>query len=1075
MTASAEVIPGDLLVNKQSLGPPVAGATRVQPAASTNRGRPTIKFVGGPRVTLHPQSSLKVLARNSANDAFAELTRGKMLVAGQGSFSAPFKVKSGSVVHFELNPDGKQTVITVVQGTAEVLDLPPGQPKGLKALQQGLVTLDDQGNPERMVSVDLRPSQVDAVIDWSFDINQVTVPREKRPRPLDTAIAGASAGDVAYVSGSYSRAAELYAGALAAAPDTSPALQVRLGDTYLALRDYEEAAAWYEKVIAAGPSPHADDAMVGRAWIELSRSRFGDARSHLGTASADPQAAAERLLLLGLLSMREGSFSAASAVFEDSALLTSSYGYQAQSWLAFVRMSLGDWEGAVTLAQRATDGQPTSALARANQSIVHFFRRADGDLAVAAGAAAEAIRLNPNLPLAHVASSQAAYERSRVAAVSQITAVKELERAWEDSNLAVQLDPRLPEAHYALGVVMFARRDYRGAADSFETALALAPQHLPTVAALASTYINQDHPGRGEARLLAALKPFADQMKTDPNLVPAQARALLTVLGQVYYYTGRYYAGEDVFRLQASAATTAQYDAAAARFYIDNNELRLAIERAQSAVAKGALEPGEARYHAILGLAYDFSGFDAQAEREYRTALALNPQEALAKIRLGIASPDAAVRVSSIIQGFLLEPGVSRHLLRGGIRSNINLSGNRFLDFTADGLHRLPLMDGRVNTLLSVEHHQPGQGGDSVTSGAASATAILGPRNNLYGSFGVIGAPTQFSNAGDVAARHQTGSGDWLWLRLGYANRGESTSFYLPQQGYVAGEARFDHEFASREKLGPILSTFGFGYAERFSTRPMANGYLQFSGAVMRDFTLSTQFFYTSQHEALSPFGQNPGQFRFNAVGTYRLDGKSSLRALVNSEPTFNNGIATQFNALNGATTFALRPTDTLISTEPFTSRDEDARTIEFDYERYLTPKTFAKAFLFNTSLDAQDESFTGGGGRFEFQLRRYLFLSVMGAAGTSERRMFNVAQLQLNFIDGGSQKRRSFLSGSSKHSLGIGVFGGTVVATTRLAKEFSLEGKSADPHHEVFLSAYQRFDASFQTFVMAGVILRLK
>ena len=137
---------------------------------------------------------------------------------------------------------------------------------------------------------------------------------------------------------------------------------------------------------------------------------------------------------------------------------------------------------------------------------------------------------------------------------------------------------------------------------------------------------------------------------------------------------------------------------------MDSNRLRDSINAAQQAVQ---LAPEIGEYHAILGRAYDYSRLSSQAEREYRTALSLDPQNALARAELGLRATNLSTTIDALSQAFLYDPAVSTELLRGGIGTEVaptgGTEGQRSLNLT----HRDSGADGKFH-FLGLLGAQPG-------------------------------------------------------------------------------------------------------------------------------------------------------------------------------------------------------------------------------------------------------------------------------------------------------------------------------------------------------------------------------
>ncbi len=141
------------------------------------------------------------------------------------------------------------------------------------------------------------------------------------------------------------------------------------------------------------------------------------------------------------------------------------------------------------------------------------------------------------------------------------------------------------------------------------------------------------------------------------------ADGVQAALGEVYYEEAKYFESASSYNSAIKARpNSALYAAGLARTPLDSNRLSEAIVAAQSAVR---LAPEVGQYHAILGLAYDFSRVSSQSEREYRAAIALDPQNALARAQIALKATDPATTVDTFTQAFLYDSTVSRQIMRG--------------------------------------------------------------------------------------------------------------------------------------------------------------------------------------------------------------------------------------------------------------------------------------------------------------------------------------------------------------------------------------------------------------------------
>src|SRR5207253_640187 len=107
---------------------------------------------------------------------------------------------------------------------------------------------------------------------------------------------------------------------------------------------------------------------------------------------------------------------------------------------------------------------------------------------------------------------------------------------------------------------------------------------------------------------------------------------------------------------------------------LDANNFSGAITMGEQAVQ---LAPHVGQYHATLGRAYDFSGFASQAEQEFHRALALDPDNSLARALLSFKHTGADLRIAltNYAQAFLSDPAIPLQLMRGGVDSDLQPRG----------------------------------------------------------------------------------------------------------------------------------------------------------------------------------------------------------------------------------------------------------------------------------------------------------------------------------------------------------------------------------------------------------------
>ena len=248
-----------------------------------------------------------------------------------------------------------------------------------------------------------------------------------------------------------------------------------------------------------------------------------------------------------------------------------------------------------------------------------------------------AASINPKSPAALVALGQALLARGDVDEAARVAAQ------------AVALDPQLAPAHYLSGIAAAGRRDYRHAVSDLKESLRLAPDYLPAAAGLARVYTRMGRKTEAIAVLIEV------QTRLPGN------KDVLSALGEVYYEQANYSQAIEAFQQAIKQAPSALAYAGLAKVALDANRLDLAINAGQKAVQ---LAPQIAQYHAILGQIYTFSGLEAQAQRELRTALALDPQNAFALAQFSLnfveGDPRSTEPVAAwvFVRVILLDPAI---------------------------------------------------------------------------------------------------------------------------------------------------------------------------------------------------------------------------------------------------------------------------------------------------------------------------------------------------------------------------------------------------------------------------------
>ena len=735
----------------------------------------------------------------------------------------------GTQIHLAVQEDGTSTLF-VEEGEVEFFN-----PHGEVVVATGQQSVARPGQaPTSPVTI----QNGGLIIEWTLDLNRDLIPREKYfvspdRRLLETQI-GARAtqaqlasddassrqayGDILFDLRRFDDALGEYQAAAQLSPADS-ALQLRLGYTLLELNRLEEAEATFRLALNSGTQDRQNaPGLIGLTQVALVRGEAVAAQQFAEKALEADASAGEARLALGVALMRQPARLDEAASAFEAALRDepASLHPQAYAWLSLVRLAQDDLPTALQHALKATELAPQSSMAHANFALVLFYASQPDK---AEKEARYALEINADSPTARVALGQALLAQGKTSEAERLAAQ------------SVSFDPDLPQARYLLGVANASRRDYTHAARELRASLRLAPDYLPAASTLARVY---NLMGRSD-----------DAVATLQALLPLHGKthAVQGALGEVLYEQGRYKEAAAEYRKALdNNPGSALYQDGLARTLIYSNQLSAAVVAAQKAVS---MEPAIGQYHVTLGLAYEFSGLNAQAEREFRTALTFEPQNALALAQLAYRHEGADLRpaASSFAQGFLLDPAVSNQLLRGGIRTELTPQAGSNSQRNFALTHRTNAEDGRFHSFGFLNRtDQSGLRTNDQTAGydlSQFATLTPNPDTNIYlnlrGQRFRQGLPGSLSNSAtddnatfrygqaQVAARQQLGQGKSLWLGLfGNTSRNltrdpnrdsfidASTELPVTKQLFgsraVEPEVRFDYAFNTSSKKSSLIS-----------------------------------------------------------------------------------------------------------------------------------------------------------------------------------------------------------------------------------------------------------------------------
>ncbi|HEY0073064.1 MAG TPA: TonB-dependent receptor, partial [Abditibacteriaceae bacterium] len=879
----------------------------------------------------------------------------------------------GTEIFLQVAEGDGTTTLTVIEGEVEFFN-PFG--RVLVATSQ-----QSTARPGQAPTAPITIQTPGLLIEWTLDLDRASLPREKT-------FAG-MAGDELFNQRNFAGALPIYQTAAQNAPNDENTRE-RLAWTLLQLDRLDEAETLFRS------APNNAALLVGLAWLELARARPAEAE-RLSTQAlalaANDEIKANARVALGASQLRGGQPETAAttlrAINADSPASS-----VANGWLALALLAQNDTQGALNAARQATKTAPNSLTAQSSLATVALF----------AGQAGEAARASRRV--AALAPDDAT---SQLILTQSLLARGDADAASNAAARAVAIDPQSAQAHYLLGIADAGRRDYRHAQTELREALRLSPEFLPAASALARVFNATARPREAVALLEERL----------PNDTRGEVEG---ALGEVLYEQGNYAAAATRLRaaLQKQPASALLNNTLAQALLYDN-QLTEAIAAGRRAVQ---LAPIVGAYHATLGLAYDFSRLEAQAEREYRTALTFDPQNALALAQLArkTAGTDLRPVANAFTQAFLHDPALARLLLRGGVNSEVtpfigdeDLLG---LNFT----NRVTENDGTFRAFTEVRaRRDDGERANSDNRLLDAETFLTGvpePRTNLYatlhhqnargGLAGSLARPdaddrSRFRfNEAQIAGRHRLPGGAHLWAGLrSFSSRNDTrdlglNSFIDPTTGIpaqrqlfdsmgVVPEVRFDKAMGSPARRGLLTLGFArtrFDIDERRELRvPIGNGigfvrtgednrvwlaYARWAVRWNEDLSLNAQLRASHLDRDTFRFTAIPGQ-PANPVNATLNRTRISPALLANYQIAPRTTLRLAYNQREtdiASATFA--PTETLIATQsaalPF-GTPQRLNLTQCDIEHYAG-RGFLKLFAFRSTASS---TLIGGGDTLGF------------------------------------------------------------------------------------------------------------
>lgn len=935
--------------------------------ATGPNGGATILFLDGSQIRLNANSQVEITAPSPTSKGHKSVIRAlsgeiwaRLRPGGAASTPTAIAGVRGTAFDIRIAPDGTSTLL-VLEGQVDYYNT------------YGAVRVaPNQSSTARPGKAPTPPVTVEnpgLIIEWTLELERTALPRELFYVTADRK----QAQTLAKTEADPARKAQLlfdaheFNAALAAFQNLKA--DEGTGRTLLELGRLEEAEATLQRSNTAA-------ARVTLAWLELERARPVEAQRWAEQVPGDPGAR----LVLGIAQLRQGGQLDAAEQNLRAALEDPTYKPQGLAWLSLLEAARENTAQSLTAGAEAVRLAPNSALAHGNYALALFYA---GDSRLATREARAAAQLDPDSVAARVALGQSLLARGDVAAASR------------EAAQAVALDPQLPAARYLLGVAEASQRDYSHGRRELETALKLAPDYLAAATALARL----ENASGNESRAIEVITAFQERQGTSP--------ATLSALGLTLFEQGKYKQAiqslEESVKLNPSSAQ-AQLDLAKA--YLFSNRLRDSLETGQKAVE---LAPGVAQYHAVLGAIADYNNIDGLAERELRTALVLDPQNALARLLLSVRTTDPRVGINTISQSLLADPSVLRYLAPGGINTEINLAYTRNTERSLPVFEHLEEGKDRRHTVYTSMLHsrlddkdKPNDRLENTTVAAYGVadidtnTRILGTATNVREkegrpglSYSPLGPEDASATTGgtllQLAAKHRQGLGNvsvgliYEPFRIVYHDP-DNIAFpfanLFPQLPFIT----YDRQtYASRsfvpevrgdwllnsDAVAPLRLSAGYArqdadiavvqhVTDGFPSVFLRQGFRSNVGYMQLAQRPTSRLAYTlllrgDSVDSISERRFNGDFIRIDQHNFYFLPG-----AVVNYQLDNRTSLRAFANRVrDDVTTVALAPVETRLATEPtagFRGSNATSRIFELDLERYLGNGNIIKAFAFHSA-----------------------------------------------------------------------------------------------------------------------------